>query len=155
MSTSEATETHTATGTFQVTSWAEDKVYTVDDRTVEIGGAQYPARGFSRADVSYAYSGDVTGTGRLAYLIAYIEGAAAPTVGFEAFEGSIDGHDGSLVLRHDGEQDAQGVRERLDILAGLGTGGLETMRGYAEIDLSGHSDDGYAITFHYTLGSPR
>ncbi|MGV9670577.1 MULTISPECIES: DUF3224 domain-containing protein [unclassified Gordonia (in: high G+C Gram-positive bacteria)] len=145
------TTTHTATGTFQVTAWSETPVYTRDDRTVEISGVAYPAHGFTRADVSYDYSGDVHGTGTLAYLIAYIEGTEAPTLGLQAFEGSIDGHDGTLVLRHDGSHDAIGVHERLDIVDGLGTGGLADMRGHAEIEIAGHSDDGYPITFHYSM----
>lgn len=151
MSTSSTTRTHSVTATFQVISWNEEKIYTTDDRTVEISGVTYPARGFSRADVAYSYQGDVTGTGTLAYLLTYIEGADAPTAGFEAFEGSIDGHEGSLVLRHNGFHNATGVHETVEIVEGLGTGGLAAMRGHAEIDLAGHSDDGYPITFHYTM----
>lgn len=152
MSTSESTRTHTATATFQVASWSEEKIYTVDDRTVEISGVAYPAHGFSRAEVTYTYDGDaITGRGQLAYLIAYIENAKAPTVGFQAFEGTIDGHEGSLVLAHNGTHDASGVHERLDIVVGLGTGGLAAMRGHAVIEIAGHSDTGYPVTFHYTM----
>jgi hypothetical protein len=145
-------QTHSATGRFTVTSWDESPVYTTDEETIEISGITYPARGFTRAQVSYAYSGDVGGTGTVAYLIAYISGQAAPTVGFQGFEGTIDGHEGGLVLRHSGEHDDAAVRERLDIVPGLGTGGLADMRGYAEVELAGHSDDGYPITFHYSMG---
>ncbi|MGW0037902.1 DUF3224 domain-containing protein [Gordonia sp. NPDC003376] len=151
MDTTSQPRTHTATATFQVTSWTENPVYTRDDRTVEISGMQYPAHGFTRADVTYTYSGDLSGQGTLAYLIAYIEGAAAPTTGFEVFEGSIDGHEGTLVFRHDGTHDAVGVHERLTIVEGLGTGGLARMRGHADIEIAGHDDDGYPITVEYTI----
>lgn len=144
-------DTQTVSGNFRVNTWSETPVYTRDDRTIDISGVAYPAHGFTRADVTYHYSGDVSGTGTLAYLIAYIEDAEAPTIGFEAFDGSIDGHEGSLVLRHHGTHDAAGVRERLDIVDGLGTGGLANMSGHAEIVIAGHSDDGYPITFHYSM----
>lgn len=143
--------THTATGRFQVTAWDERTLATSDDETVEISGTTCPARGFSRADVTYAYSGDVEGTGLVAYLIAYRAGATAPTTGFQQFTGSIDGHDGSLVLQHVGEHDAGSVRERLEIVEGLGTGGLAGMTGHATVEIAGHSDDGYPVTVHYRL----
>lgn len=151
MNTASKIETHIVSATFKVTSWTEEKVYRIDGRTVEISGVAYPAHGFNRADVGYSYQGDISGTGTLAYLIAYIEGADAPTVGFEAFEGSIDGHEGSLVLQHNGFHNMAGVHERLDIVEGLGTGGLATMSGYAAIEIAGHSEAGYPITLHYTM----
>ncbi|GAC69295.1 DUF3224 domain-containing protein [Gordonia soli] len=146
------TQTHTATGTFTVTSWSEEPVYTADDETVEVSGMPYPARGFTRAAVTYSYAGDVSGTGTIGYLIAYIAGQSAPTVGFQGFEGTIDGHEGTLVLQHSGEHDATAVRERLEIVPGLGTGGLADMRGHADVELAGHSEDGYPITFEYSMG---
>lgn len=40
----------------------------------------------------------------------------------------------------------------MEIVPGLGTGGLENMTGTAHIDLAGHSDDGYDFTLEYELG---
>ncbi|MGC4933136.1 DUF3224 domain-containing protein [Gordonia sp. DT30] len=145
-------QTHTVAATFQVASWEEETIYLADDHTVEISGKDYPTHGFARADVTYSYDGDVSGTGRLSYLLAYNAEGDAPTFGFEAFEGSIDGHEGTLVLRHNGFHNATGVYERLDIVENLGTGGLAAMRGFAQIEIAGHSDAGYPITFHYTMG---
>lgn len=141
---------HTTSGRFTVTSWDEKVIVDIDGEGVEINGVTYPQRGFSRADTAYAYSGDVQGTGTVAYLIAYNPGFA-PTSGFERFEGSIDGHDGSLVFQHLGDHDEQAVRATLTIVEGLGTGGLEDMRGEATVELAGHSDDGYDITLSYDL----
>ncbi|MET0927930.1 MAG: DUF3224 domain-containing protein [Aeromicrobium sp.] len=139
--------THTITARFTVASW--DETVVVD---IEGGDASPPERGFSRADVSYAYSGPIEGTSIVSYLISYRPGVA-PVAGFERFEGSIDGHDGSLVFQHEGEHDADGVRATLTIVDGLGTGGLETMTGEATIDLSGHgsAEDGYEISLRYDL----
>ncbi len=142
--------THTAEGAFSVASWTETKVYQVDDETIEISGVEYPARGFNRADVGYTYTGAVEGSGQLAYLLGYIKGQQSPAVGFEAFTGSIDGHEGSLVFSHNGYHDEKGVHERLDIVEGLGTGGLATMSGYAEIHIEGHHES-YPIVVHYRM----
>lgn len=144
-------QTHTVTGSFAVTSWTETKIYAVDDETVEISGVEYPARGFNRAEVTYTYTGDISGTGQLAYLLGYIKGSDSPSVGFEAFTGSIDGHEGSLVFAHNGFHNEEGVHERLDIVAGLGTGGLAEMTGYAEIHIVGQHET-YETTLHYSMG---
>ena len=133
-----------------VKSWDETVIVDIDGESTEINGVSYPRRGFSRADTTYAYSGDIEGTGTVAYLISYNQGFA-PTSGFERFEGSIDGHDGSLVFQHLGDHDERAVRATLTIVEGMGTGGLEGMRGEATVELAGHSDDGYDITLHDDL----
>ncbi len=142
---------HHATATFQVTSWEETVLANVDGTTTEIQGIEYPSRGFSRAEVTYSYTGDLEGTGSLTYLIAYRAGETAPGFAFEHVVGSLGGHDGSFVLQHVGEHDEQGVRMTLTIVEGSGTGGLATIRGEGEVTLGGHSDDGYPITLDYDL----
>jgi hypothetical protein len=152
---------HSTSGKFKVKSWDESVIVDIDGEGTEINGVTYPKRGFSRADTTYTYSGDIEGTGTVAYLISYnsptrgARGEApkgfAPTSGFERFEGSIDGHDGSLVFQHLGDHDEQAVRATLHIVEGMGTGGLEGMTGEATVELAGHSDDGYDITLAYDL----
>lgn len=144
------THAHTTTATFTVSAWDENVIVDIDGDGQDVNGVTYPKRGFSRADVGYTYSGAIEGSSVLAYLISYRPGAA-PVTGFERFEGSVDGHDGSLVFQHVGEHDADGVRATLTIVEGMGTGGLETMTGEATVDLSGHSDDGYEIALTYDL----
>lgn len=144
------TRTHQTSGKFNVASWDEKVIVDIDGAATEINGVAYPKRGFSRADTSYTYTGDIEGAGIVAYLISYSPGFA-PVSGFERFEGSIDGHDGSLVFQHVGDHDAEAVRATLHIVEGLGTGGLEAMKGEATIELAGHSDDGYDITLTYDL----
>lgn len=104
-----------------------------------------------RTDVGYSYVGDVEGTGRLTYLIAYRDGAA-PVLGFEHFEGSIGGREGTCVLQHIGEQDKESVSVRVTVVPGMGTGGLADLRGEAELSIAGHSDDGYGLALSYELG---
>jgi Protein of unknown function (DUF3224) len=142
---------HTATCKFTVASWSETAYVDIDGEGTRVGELYYPKRGLSRAEVSYSYRGDVEGTGTLVYLIAY-KADAAPVLGLEQFTGSVGGHEGSCVFRHVGSQDAGSVSARLEVVPGMGTGGLETLVGEAELAIAGHSDDGYQLVLSYDLG---
>ena len=144
------TYSRTATCRFTVASWSEDLLVDVDGEGTRAGDLYYPNRGFSRAEVSYRYTGDLEATSTLSYLIAY-KPDGAPVVGMEQVTGSLDGHDGSFVVQHTGWQDSGSVKGHLEIVPGLGTGGLETLRGEAELLIAGHSDDGYELVLHYEL----
>jgi hypothetical protein len=111
----------------------------------------YPKRGLTHAQVGYTYTGDVEGGSTLAYLIAY-KPDGAPVLGMERFTGSIDGHEGSCVFLHTGGQDAGSVTAHLEVVPGMGTGGLEGLRGEAELRIAGHSEDGYELVLSYDLG---
>jgi hypothetical protein len=142
---------HTATGKFQVASWSESAYADIDGEGTTVGDMYYPKRGLSRAEVSYSYRGDLQGTGTLVYLIAY-KADAAPVLGLERFTGSIGGREGSCVFRHVGSQDAGSVSARLEVVPGMGTGGLEGLVGEAEVAIAGHSDAGYDLVLAYDLG---
>ena len=106
--------------------------------------------GLTRAEVGYTYRGDVEGSSTLTYLIAY-KADAAPVLGLEQFTGSVGGHEGTCVFRHTGTQDAGSVSAQLEVVPGMGTGGLEGLRGEAELRIAGHSDDGYELVLRYDL----
>ena len=142
---------HTATCKFQVASWSEAPYVDIDGEGTTVGDMYYPKRGLSKAEVSYAYAGEVQGTGTLVYLIAY-KADAAPVLGLERFTGSIGGHQGSCVFRHVGSQDAGSVSGRLEVVPGMGTGELATLVGEAELAIAGHSDDGYELVLSCDLG---
>lgn len=144
------TYSHQAVCRFVVASWTESAIIDIDGEGATFGESYYPTRGFSRAEVTYRYSGDIEGTGALTYLIAYRTGEA-PTLGFERFEGSIGGHDGTCVLRHIGSHDGASVGGQVEVLAGMGTGGLSGLRGEAELKIAGHSDDGYELVLDYDI----
>jgi hypothetical protein len=143
--------THKATCRFQVASWTETVYVDIDGEGTTMGDAYYPNRGLTRVAVSYAYTGAIEGTSTLTYLIAY-KADAAPVLGLEQFTGSIDGHEGSCVFRHVGSQDTGSVSAHLDVVPGMGTGGLEGLRGEADLAIAGHSDDGYELVLSYDLG---
>lgn len=98
----------------------------------------------------YTYTGEVEGTSVLTTLIAY-KADAAPVLGLEQFTGSIAGHEGSCVFLQTGTQDAGSVRSHLEVVPGMGTGGLERLRGEAELVVDGHSDDGHELVLSYDL----
>jgi Protein of unknown function (DUF3224) len=141
---------HTATCKFTVASWSESAYVDIDGEGTKVGELYYPKRGLSRAEVSYAYTGEIEGTGTLVYLIAY-KADAAPVLGLERFTGSIGGHEGSCVFRHVGSQDAGSVSVRVEVVPGMGTGGLSGLVGEAELAIAGHSDDGYDLVLAYDL----
>lgn len=141
------TFTRTATGTFTVASWSESLVADIDGAGRTAGGTYHPDRGLTRAEVGHTYRGDVEGTGLLTYLIAHKAGAA-PVLGFERFEGSIAGHDGTCVFRHVGTQYRTTVSAQVEVVPGMGTGGLEGLTGEAVLEIAG---DGYRLTLSYAI----
>lgn len=140
---------HKAVCRFTVPAWSESPFVDIDGEGITAGDNYYPSRGLTRAEVSYAYTGDVEGTSTVTYLIAYLDGPA-PVLGFERFEGTIGGHDGTCVFRHTGNQDAGTVTGRIEVVPGMGTGGLTGLRGEAELSIAGHSDDGYELVLAYS-----
>jgi hypothetical protein len=146
------TRSHHAQARFVPSSWEEEVVVNVDGTTQQVHGVDYPARGFTRADVTNTYSGDLEGTGRQVYLIAYAADAdQSPGFALEHVEGTLDGHDGAFMLAYSGHHDTDGVHMDVTIVDGSGTGGLEGITGEGRVDIAGQSDDGYPITLDYDL----
>ena len=139
-----------ATCRFTVTDWKETVDVDIDGEGTTMGETYYPKRGLTRATVGFAYTGDVEGSSTMTFLIAYKDGAA-PVLGMAQFTGSVDGQEGSCVFLQTGSQDAGSVSGRLEVVPGMGTGGLEGLRGEAEVALAGPSDDGYELVLSYDL----
>jgi hypothetical protein len=145
------TYSHTATCRFDVASWSEEAYVDIDEgEGTTAGDMYYPKRGLTRAQVGYTYSGEVEGSSTLTYLIAY-KADAAPVLGLEQFTGSVAGQEGTCVFMHTGTQDAGSVSAHLEVVPGMGTGGLEGLKGEAELRIAGHSDDGYELVLSYDL----
>lgn len=141
---------HKAVCTFSIASWSEPLISDIDGEGTTMGEGYYPNRGLTRAEVTYDYTGDIEGRSVLTYLISYKSGPA-PIVGFERFEGSIGDQDGSCVLRHTGSHTGEGVAAHVEVVPGMGTGGLADLRGEAELRIEGHSDDGYDLVLGYDV----
>lgn len=145
------TYAHKATSRFRVTAWDEELVTDIDGEGTTHGEIYYPNRGISRVRVSYAYSGDLEGAGEVVMLLGY-RGGDDLVLGLERVTGSLDGHEGSFVLRHEARHGGGAVRGTLSVVPGMGTGGLETLRGEAELRIEGQAEDGYELVLSYDLG---
>jgi len=142
---------HEATCRFDVASWKEKAYVDIDEgQGTTSGDMYYPQRGLSLAEVEYTYRGDVEGSSTQKCLIAY-KADAAPVLSLEYFTGSVHGNEGTCVFMQTGTQDAGSVTTRLEVVPGMGTGGLEGLRGEAELRIAGHSDDGYELVLSYDL----
>jgi hypothetical protein len=144
------TYSHEATCRFSVLSWTENLVTDIDGEGTKSGDAYYPNRGVTQTEVSFAYKGDIEGTSKSVGLIAYKQDAA-PVLSLERFEGSIGGHEGTCVFQHIGSQDKGSVTSYVEVVPGMGTGGLENLRGEANLTLAGHSEDGYELVLSYDI----
>lgn len=145
------TYTRTAAAHFSVAAWEESVEIDIDGTGSTRGETYYPDRGVTRAHVGYTYTGDVEGSSTVSYVFAYT-GADAPILGLEHFTGTIGGQEGSCVLRHVGSHDATSVTAHIEVVPGMGTGGLEGLRGEAELSIAGEAPDGYPFELSYDLG---
>ncbi|MDQ1664124.1 MAG: hypothetical protein QOH75_155 [Actinomycetota bacterium] len=134
-------------------SWDETVVVDIDGTGTDKNGVYYPDRGVTRALVEYRSTGDLDGTRTAAYLFAYRDGKAghARINGYERFEGSIGGHEGTCVFVHTGGVEDGLVSGHVEVAEGLGTGGLEDLSGSADLVLENPTDDGYELTLAYDL----
>ncbi len=93
-------------------------------------------RKLTKAEVQYAFQGDMEGTGTVEYLMFYRHSDAADPhkssavyVGLVRFSGSLNGRTGSFVMEERGTFEAGAARSALTILPGSGTDGLTGVTG--------------------------
>jgi hypothetical protein len=123
--------------TFTMKSW---------DEHVAGGGDGSPRYAHARA--VFDYSGAIQGTSTCDYLL-YYAGAGYETEeqtgsGLERIEGSVGGHSGSFVIRHEATYGPDGIRLAFTVVPGSGTGELAGLSG------SGTAT-GASETMHYTF----
>ena len=56
------------------------------------------------------------------------------------------------MFRHVGSQDQGSVTSHVEVVPGMGTGGLEHLRGEADLSISGPSENGYDLVLAYDIG---
>ena len=106
---------------FEVTSWDEQPV-----------DEQQDAPRLTCANVTKTYTGGIEGHSVTDWLMAYAEDGTASFVGLERISGQIDGHSGTLVLRHVGRYRDGSATADLDVVAGCASGGLAGIDGRGE-----------------------
>lgn len=143
---------NTADATLKMAGWEETLKEDIDKGEGETkNGVYYPKRGVTVVEASFAYSGDIEGTSTVYYLITYMPDAPAPVLAVERFVGSIAGREGSCVMTSTGTQSPGDVDGHAEVVPGLGTGDLATLRGEIDLHIEGMSEDGYPVSMSYTL----
>ena len=107
-----------AKGTFEVKSWKEQPYSEVEGQPK-----------LARAEVIYAYHGDLEGEGSIEYLMCYSLNNIAYFSGYEQVTGRLGGRSGSFVLQHNGMYESGAVKDVLTIVPGSATGELSGLLG--------------------------
>jgi Protein of unknown function (DUF3224) len=105
-----------ATATFEIGGWEEKRVDEADPKLTHVRAIK-------------TFRGDVTGTSTLEYTMFYRPDGTASFVGFERIVGSLQGHAGSFVLRHEGTFEKGTANVTVSVVPGSGTGELTRVRG--------------------------
>ena len=123
---------------FAITSW-DEKPYSE--------GGDLPR--LTRASVTKAYTGDITGEGQVEYLMMYRPDGTATFVGLERVTGTLAGRTGSFVLQRTGVFEQGVAKESYAVVPGSGTGDLRGLAGKGTTSV-GHGME-HPITLHYEL----
>ena len=104
----------------------------------------------TRAEVSQAYDGDMSGSSTVEYLMAYLPSGSVKFIGLEVLTGSIGGRSGSVILQHDGIFFGSTAHSDWSFVEGSGTGDLISLHGSGSYE----SVDQVTVksTFIYTFG---
>lgn len=86
-------------------------------------------RKLTRASVKQTFSGDITGTGTVEWLMSYRPDGSAAYVGLQVVTGSLAGRSGSFVVSTPGTYDGKGASGTWTVLEGSGTGELADLTG--------------------------
>ena len=125
-----------AAATFTIKSWNEAPYN-------EMAGAPK----LTRTSVAKTYQGDITGEGKLEYLMMYRDDGSATIIGLERVVGTVGGRSGSFVLQHSGTF-ARGIASvTLSVVPGSGTDALRGMKGEGQFAV-GHEPP-YKMTLEY------
>ncbi len=134
------TTSRTAAATMTTTSWDEDPGW----------GPDSPLPRLARADVSFAYEGDLVATSSSRAALSYGPDGTGTSLGFEVVEGSLHGVAGGFVLRHEDVFTTEEVRLTYSIEPGSGTGGLAGITGGGEA-IARHGLEATPFTLTYDL----
>jgi hypothetical protein len=124
--------------TFKIISWDEEPFDESED------GAK-----LTRAHVRKSFHGDLSGTGNLMYVMAYLDSGGATFTGFEKVVGSLGGRTGSFVLRHTGSYDGEKATAEYEVVPGSGTDELAGLSGTGGFS-AGHAEE-HDMTLDYDV----
>ena len=128
-----------ATSTFSLKQW-DERSYDEADGSPRL----------ARASVLYGFDGEVSGEGRLEYLMTYLPDTSAVFVGYQRFVGRVGARQGSFIFQHSGRFVGGIASDTWLVVAGTGTGDLAGIRG--QVEFSAAHQNSYEIIFEYELG---
>lgn len=108
----------TATGQYIIEDWKEDPYISLP----------LPHKA-TRAEIELTFSGDLVGTSKLTYLLAYNHDEHSHFTGIQHFSGELNGKKGSFVLLEQGEYKNKKVTTHWRIADGSGTDELTGISG--------------------------
>lgn len=128
-----------AEGRFRVVKW-DEHAYEESDAGLKL----------TTAKVDQQFEGDLSGEGRVTWLMCYRPDGTADWVGLQRVSGDLHGREGSLVLRMTGTFDGRVAYGEWEVVQGSGTAGLTGLRGAGTI----HSPLGTEASFSldYEIG---
>ena len=124
----------TANARFAIESW-DEKPYS----------ERHDSAKLTRASVKKSYTGDITGEGKVEYLMMYRSDGTAAFVGLEQVVGRIAGKTGSFVLQRTGVFEDGQAKESYFVIPGSATGELHGLQG------EGHSAVGHGMEHPFAL----
>lgn len=129
----------TATGKLELSNWEETPFSQVENGPKMSGVSS-----------DSAYTGDISGTGKLRYTIQYGagDGGTGRFTGFEQVTGSLGGRTGSFVLRHEGTFESDGtVNYAITVVPNTGTGDLTGLHGEGTVVAKTDGDAPYTLAY--------
>ena len=103
----------------------------------------------TKAAITKSYTGDISGNGRLEYLMAYKPDGSAYFVGIEHVEGKIGTKSGSFILSHEGNFKDGTASSNFRVIEGSATGELTKLTGEGNFS-TGHARS-IPIEFTYKI----
>ena|SRR5450755_3089967 len=132
--------TERAEGAFTVTAWDESTYE-------ELAGKEK----LTKASMTFAYTGDLEGTGKSEAVMFYREDGTAAYTGLERIAGRIGERSGSFVLRGEGVFENGAASTSWRIVDGSGSGDLRGIRGTGSA-VAASGQPGGTFTLDYDLG---
>lgn len=119
MTTHETTDAPILTATSGFTSWDEEPGFDADTPTPRL----------ARARVVFTYTGDLEATSEAHFALYYRADGTGTSQGLEMVTGTRAGEEGSFVVHHTDDFDAEGVRSTYRVVEGSGTGAFAGLAG--------------------------
>jgi uncharacterized protein DUF3224 len=132
------TETRKATGTLSIKAWDEQPY-------AEAEGAPK----LTNAKVTALYSGGLEGEGISQSVMVYPNESTATYFGYERFVGTLDGQQGTFVVRTTGSWEAGVAHTTFEVVPGTATGDLRGLQGHGGADATSDPNVPYWLEYSF------